>query len=164
MDAYIPNSPVRRSSDFQPIAEAFLAQPGLPFANLVSAERIERVFAKHDGLFGLRGVYSTARMVWAFLGQVLHDGKEAACQAAVARVVTYCQLAGIETPTNDTGDFCRARAKLPEAALHELSCDVANELEDNAESPWLWKGLHAKLIDGFTFTMPDTPQNQSEYP
>ncbi|MEK6575846.1 MAG: IS4 family transposase, partial [Chloroflexota bacterium] len=24
--------------------------------------------------------------------------------------------------------------------------------------------LHAKLIDGFTFTMPDTPQNQAEYP
>jgi hypothetical protein len=24
--------------------------------------------------------------------------------------------------------------------------------------------LHAKLIDGFTFTMPDTPQNQAEFP
>ncbi len=30
---------------------------------------------------------------------------------------------------------------------------------------WLWKGKHhAKLIDGFTFTMPDTPRNQARYP
>lgn len=94
----------------------------------------------------------------------MRDGKEAGCQAAVARVVGYCQLAGKKTPTDDTGDFCRARAKLPEAALHQLSGDVARDLEDAADEAWLWKGLHAKLIDGFTFTMPDTPANQSEYP
>ncbi|MCA9020646.1 MAG: IS4 family transposase, partial [Planctomycetaceae bacterium] len=29
---------------------------------------------------------------------------------------------------------------------------------------WLWKGRHAKLIDGFTFTMPDTGLNQAEFP
>ncbi len=29
---------------------------------------------------------------------------------------------------------------------------------------WLWNGLHAKLVDGFTFTMPDTPENQAAFP
>ena len=160
----VPNSPKRGSSSFQQIAAAFLARPDLPFADLVSAERIKRVFVKHGGLFGLHGVYSTSIMVWSFLGRVLRDGKEAGCQAAVARVVSYCLQAGIEAPTSDTGDFCRARAKLPEAALRELSCEVAGELEDVADESWLWKGMHAKLIDGFTFTMPDTPENQAEYP
>jgi hypothetical protein len=104
-------------------------------------------------------------MVWSFLSQVLRDGKEASCQAAVARVVSYCQQAEISVPTSDTGDYCRARAKLSEAALRELSCEVAGELEDQADESWLWKGkYHAKLIDGFTFTMPDTPKNQAEYP
>jgi hypothetical protein len=28
-------------------------------------------------------------MLWSFLSQVLRDGKEAACQAAVARVISY---------------------------------------------------------------------------
>jgi hypothetical protein len=41
---------------------------------------------------------------------------------------------------------------------------VANEMESSADVAWLWKGLHAKLIDGFTFTMPDTPRNQTLYP
>ena len=30
---------------------------------------------------------TTVVMVWSFLGQVLRDGKEASCQAAVARVI-----------------------------------------------------------------------------
>ena len=160
----IPNSPNRRRNSFQKITAAFLAQPGLPFAHLLSAEHIERVFTQHGGLFGHHGIYSTAMMVWSFLSQVLRDGKEASCQSAVARIVSYCNQIAIKTPTCDTGDFCRARAKLPEAALHELSCQVADELEAEADDAWLWKGRHAKLIDGFTFTMPDTPKNQAEYP
>ena len=164
MDALIPNSPPQDSNSFQKIADAFLSQPNLPFAEILSAGRIERIFAKHDCLFGLHGVYTAAIMVWSFLGQVLRDGKEASCQAAVARVVSYCEQAGIDSPTRDTGDYCRARAKLSAAALRELSCEVADELEQSADESWLWKGRHAKLIDGFTFTMPDTPKNQGEYP
>jgi putative transposase len=51
------------------------------------------------------------------------------------------------------------------AALRELSGEVAEELEQAADESWLWKGqYHAKLIDGFTFTMPDTPKSQAMYP
>jgi hypothetical protein len=160
----IPASASGGSSSFRKIATAFLASAALPFARILSADRVERVFAKHDGLFGQQGIYSTAMMVWSFLGQALRDGKEASCQAAVARVVSYCGHERIAPPTADTGDYCRARAKLSEAALHELSCDVAGETEAAAKADWLWKGKHAKLIDGFTFTMPDTAKNQAEYP
>jgi putative transposase len=165
MGAFLPASPAPGRGSFQKVVEAFLAGEGLPFANILSAERIERVFARHDCRFGLHGVYSTAIMVWSFLSQVLRDGKEASCQAAVARVVSYCQHQGRQTPTEDTGDYCRARAKLSAAALRDLSQEVAEELEQAADSSWLWKGrCHAKLIDGFTFTMPDTPANQAQFP
>lgn len=160
----IPDFPNRHSGSFQKVVDAFLSVEGLPFADVLSADRIERIFAKHRCLFGLHGIYSSAIMVWSFLSQVLRDGKEASCQAAVARVVSYCEQSGMASPTSDTGDYCRARAKLHEAALHELTCEVANDLETTADEPWLWKGKHAKLIDGFTFTMPDTAKNQAEYP
>lgn len=144
----IPNSPRRDSSSFLQVADAFLSAEGLPFAKILSASRMEGIFRKHDGLFGLHGVYTTAIVVWSFLSQVLRDGKEASCQAAVARVVGYCEGQGLAAPTGDTGDYCRARAKLPVAALRELSCDVANQLEQEAEESWLWKGKHhAKLIE-----------------
>ncbi len=151
-------------SSFQQVVAAFLSQRGLPFASVLSAERVERIFAKHGNLFGVGQIYSTSVMVWACLGQVLRDGKQASCQAAVACVVAYRGLLYLSTPTSDTGDYCRARAKLSEAALHELTVEVAAEVEEQADVKWLWKGLHAKLVDGFTFTMPDTAPNQAEYP
>jgi len=162
--AALPNSANSGSNSFQRIVAAFLGQPGLPFANVLSAERIERVFAKHGNLFGAGAIYSTAVMVWSFLGQVLRDGKEASCQSAVARIVTYCDQQELAAPTADTGDYCKARAKLSAAALRDLACEVAAEVEQQADAGWLWKGLHAKLVDGFTFTMPDTEKNQAEYP
>jgi len=163
MGAKIPDFPPQRGGDFRMVADAFLAGEGLPFADVLTAERIERVCAKHRCMFG--SVYSTALVLWAFLSQVLRDGKEASCQAAVARIVSHCEQTDTSAPTKDTGDYCRARAKLSEAALRELSGDLAVELEDGAEPEWLWRGkYHAKVVDGFTFTMPDTPQNQALYP
>ena len=125
--AGLENSSNFDSNSFQRIADAFLAQPSLPFAEVLSAERIARIFAKHGNLFGVGAIYSTAVMVWSFLGQVLRDGKEASCQSAVARVVTLCGQQGITTPTADTGDYCKARAKLPEPALTDLTREVAAE-------------------------------------
>jgi putative transposase len=155
---------VRERPSFSQVIAGFLSQPGLPFARLLSAERIERVFAKHGNLFGMSAVYSTVVTLWAFLGQALRDGKEAACQAAVAEIVTYQTLAGLPAPTADTGDYCRARAKLCEEALHDLTVEIAEGVQRQADLAWLWKGRHAKLVDGFTFTMPDTPANQKVYP
>ena len=92
--AGIADSHHSRSNSFQKVVAAFLAQPGLPFAEVLSAERIERVFAKHGNLFGLGAIYSTALVVWSFVGQVLRDGKEASCQSAVARVASLLSAAG----------------------------------------------------------------------
>ena len=154
----------RGNCGFQRIVDAFLAGDALPFATVLSAERIRRIFARHDNLFGLNAVYSTMTVVWAFLAQVLRDGKEASCQAAVAGVVAWRLQRSLTPPTADTGDYCRGRAKLSEPALRQLAVETAEELQQHAEADWLWKGRHAKLVDGFTFTMPDTPENQAEYP
>ena len=87
-----------------------------------------------------------------------------ACQSAVARIVAYLTKRGRRAPVADTGNYCRARAKLPEGALKELSNSVAAEAQVLAKPKWLWKGFNTKLIDGFTFKMPDTAENQHEYP
>ena len=155
-------SAVRAS--FQQVTDAFLQTPGLPFAELLSADEIAQVFAKHDGLFGQDDVYSTDRVLWAFLGQVLRDGKEAACQSAVAGIATYQQQTGGLVPTADTGDYCRARKKLAVAALQELAVKTATRVQENAPEAWKWKGRDAKLVDGFTATLQDTEANQAADP
>lgn len=160
----VPSSRDKGSARFRQIVDCFLSQPGLPFSSVLSAERIERIFKKHGNLFGIGQIYSTAMVLWAFLSQVLRDGKEASCQSAVARVTVFQQQQGGAVPTSDTGNYCKARNKLSEAALHDMSFEIAADVEDKAEVKWLWKGMHAKLVDGFTFTMPDTPENRAEYP
>jgi hypothetical protein len=95
----IPNPSRGLGTSFRKVVDVFLASEALPFASILSAERIQRIFAKHGCQFGLHGVYNTAIMVWSFLSQVLRDGKEASCQAAVARVVSYCEQTGLDAPT-----------------------------------------------------------------
>jgi hypothetical protein len=149
---------------FQDVVESFLSRAGLPFADVLDAAAIERAFACRDGLFAAADIYSTPVVLWAFLAQVLRDGKGAACAAAVADIATYTQQTGGRPPAGDTGDYCRARAKLDPDALRDLVGQAARRLEAEARPDWLWRGRHAKLVDGFTFTMPDTPANQQTFP
>ena len=153
-----------RKSRFDAVASPFLQQPGLPFAEVLSAEAIERAFAHNGALFAQDDVFSTPIVLWAFLAQALRGGKGGACASAVADIATYMQQTGWRVPSGDTGDYCRARAKLDLVALRELTIQAAQQMEEGADPAWLWHGLHAKLIDGFTFTLPDTPDNQREFP
>ncbi|MFH1842865.1 MAG: IS4 family transposase [bacterium] len=152
------------NAGFHDVVEPFLQQPGLPFAEVLSAEDIKQAFAERDALFATDAVFSTSIVLWAFLAQVLRDGKGAACAAAVADIATYTRQIERRPPSGDTGDYCRARAKLDPAALRTLVRQAAGELDHQARPDWLWHGRHAKLVDGFTFTMPDTPENQDAFP
>mgnify|MGYP005857685141 CR=1 FL=1 len=67
-------------------------------------------------------------------------------------------------PPPDTGAYCVAREKLHDNALHDLLTEMARKIEPLAPEAWLWRGRHAKLVDGFTATMPDTPENQAAFP
>ena len=67
---------------FRNVAQAFLEQEGLPFAQVLDAETIRQAFVDHDGLFAPNDIYSTEIVLWAFLAQVLRDGKGAACAEA----------------------------------------------------------------------------------
>ena len=97
---------------FHQVADPFLDKTGLPFADILSADYIEQAFAERGALFATDATYSTPLVLWAFLAQTLRDGKNAACASAVADIATYMQQAGQRPPSGDTGDYCRARAKL----------------------------------------------------
>lgn len=162
--ARIATQPMDFQDDFNVIVNPFLQETGLPFASVLDAESIRQVFREEEAFFGQDDIFSTEIVLWAFLAQTLRDGKGAACAAAVADIATYMLQTGQRPPCGDTGDYCRARAKLNLTALQRLVRESAQQIEKAAEKSWLWKGLHAKLVDGFTFTMPDTPENQAVFP
>ena len=65
----------------------------------------------------------------------------------------------------DTGGLLQGPASgSPETLLPRLVRDTADSLQDNAPEAWLFHDRRVVLADGSTVSMPDTPENQAEYP
>jgi hypothetical protein len=46
----------------------------------------------------------------------------------------------------------------------KLARETGRTVDEQAPSEWRWLGRRVLDVDGSTFTMPDTPENQAEYP
>ena len=144
----------------------FYSNSTLPFANVMPADRVREIFADRDVLFGYgeNDFWNTGLTLWSFIGQVLQDGKGSSCNAAVTNATRYMLEHGMEPPSGDSGEYCRARHKLNAKVLRQLVCEIAEKMSLSNPDQWLWQGKNVKLVDGFTFTMPDTLENQKEFP
>jgi len=153
-------------SRFRLTLSSFTQSEGLAFADVLPEESIQRAFDEEEAGFGQDddAVYTPPLTLWAFLSQVLFKEEQRSCVAAVARVVVLLVALGKEPPSDDTGAYCRARAKLSERVLHRLACEVADGCEQVVPRSWLWHSRHVKLVDGTTVSMPDTKENQAAYP
>jgi hypothetical protein len=107
-------------------------------------------------------IFTPLMTLWAFLGQLLHS--DHSCRAAVLRVGVLCAALARPVPATDTAAYCRARARLPTAALRRLATQLGQRLESRAPKSWLWQGHSVKLADGSTSSIPDTPANQQAFP
>lgn len=138
----------------------------LPFGNVLSADRIRELFAEQDVLFGYGDddLWNTGLTLWSFIGQVLQDGKQSSCNAAVTHATRYMLEQGLQPPSPDSGEYCRARHKLNADVLRQLVREITETMSLATPDHWLWQGRKVKLVDGFTFTMPDTPENREAFP
>lgn len=138
----------------------------LPLGHVLSAKRIRETFAKSNSLFGYgeNDFWNTGLTLWAFIGQILHDGKQRSCNAAITNTNRYLVELGCQAPSPDSGEYCRARHKLNDHVLRNLVWDIAEKISMFNPKHWLWLERNVKLVDGFTFTMPDTPDNQKAFP
>jgi len=151
---------------FRLVLASLLQAPGLPFADSLSEEAIEAAFQEEGVAFGQEDdeVYTPALTPWAFLSQMLFKDEQRSCVAAVSRIIVLLVSLGRKPCSDNTGAYCRARAKLSERVLCRLTYQVADGCEASVPHSWRWKGLSVSLVDGFTVSMPDTPENQEAYP
>ena len=107
-------------------------------------------------------IYNPVVTLWMFLGQTLspdHSCREAVCRLNAWRVEHSKPKADANTTA-----YCEARQRLPEKVVAEISRRSGRRCQTTAASHWQWKGRGVKLADGTTLTMPDTIDNQKEYP
>lgn len=138
------------------------SSPGLPFRDLLGVQRIMDVLERYGVEFRDR-VYSPMVTLWGFLSQVIARN-DSSCQDAVSRVLADRVAQGQAPCSTDTSSYCQARGRLPEAVIVELTRQTGQDLHRQAKPEWLWKGRPVVIVDGSTVTMPDTPENQAEYP
>jgi hypothetical protein len=134
---------------------------GLPFAERLPAELIHRTAGRLGVCFRER-IYTPAVTLLTFLSQVLDP--DHSCRQAVARLLAFRSARGLRPCSPDTGAYCKARGRLPEELLQELTRDSGRRVADQAPAAWLWKGRPVKVVDGTGLSMPDTPANQKAYP
>jgi len=157
----------------------------LPLTEVVDSDRFARAFEKHGVDFGDEEgvVYTPAITLWALVSQTFFAGAQRSCKAAVLRVASLWATLDRTVCGTNTGAYCRARQKIP----FELVRDITRQIAHDAEAAVSHTGVdedpdvnlssrvvkevrvHANgrrvlLLDGFTITAEDTPENQDEYP
>ena len=151
----------RHARQIETLRTQFALADGLPFAEVLSAERIE-VALREEKATWREELYTPLLTLWAFLSQVIcPDGS---CRAAVARVLAWLVARGEPPCTPRTDPYCKARSRLPEPLLRRLVRETGRSLPAAAPAAWRWKGRRVKVADGTTVSMPDTPENQAAYP
>ncbi len=146
---------------FQAAVSAARRHGDLYFAALLDRESILEAFGSASSVCD-GWLYTPAVTTWVFLSQCL--SADHSCRDAVARLAAWLSAQGRRPCSADTGAYCTARERLPEAGCRRLVCRTGKEAESEVPHEWLWKGRRVRVVDGSTITMPDTPENQAEYP
>jgi hypothetical protein len=108
--------------------------------------------------------------VWTFLRQVL--SADGSCRQAVAGLAAFRAAdaaeaaAGQDDSSNDpdTGPYCKARQRLPEAVVVRLARQTGQDLHRRIPGGQILRGRPVKVVDGTTCSMPDTAENQKLWP
>ncbi len=137
------------------------ASPALGLDTLLPEATVRRIL-KEEGATWKQIVYTPWLTFWAFFWQVLSPDRS--CRAAVKRIAAWMARRGQAIDDEDTGPYCKARARLPEAVPSRLMRAPGRALHEAAPVEWLWCGRRVKVVNGTTVSMPDTAANQREYP
>jgi putative transposase len=183
--------PVRSPHCFGIFKRSMIQADCLPLCEMLDSSVIAEAFKEDNIVFGIadEDVFTPAITLWAMVSQFLFKDTGRSCKAAAGRVVSlWAQIAG-RVVSQNAGNFCRAKAKIPTTTIRKITLRLASEAElraiafddpasaiddDLAEtrlSPQVLTAIRAVPItgriimaDGFTIDAPDTPKNQAKYP
>src|SRR5262249_49891239 len=114
----------RRQASF--LRHQFLQDGGLPFTDVLSEGLIARSLSTLRAGW-LDRIYSPLVTLWVFLGQVL--GADPSCRAAVARLIAHRVSRGLDPCSAQTGAYCQARKRLPEAFFADVARRTGRALD-----------------------------------
>jgi len=148
-------------STLDAVRARFARNEGLPFADILTEASILDVLNEHGVQFRDR-VFSPVATIWGFLSQVLSE--DHSCRDAVSRIIAHRAAHGITVCSPNTASYCNARSRICTNVFSTLARRTAQELQTSIDDQWKWNGRSVFIFDGSSVSMPDTPENQQEYP
>ena len=149
------------SKNVKILRERFSNSIGLPFRDILSEAIMQEALDK-EGITYRKRLYDPIVTLWIFICQVLSPDKS--CQNAVSRVLSFLSDGGEPLPSDNTGAYCKARKRLSLGFIMRLFRQTGQALHQKPTDSFLWCNRQVSLVDGSTFSMYDTPQNQQEFP
>lgn len=122
----------------------------------LSRDALEEAF---DGFTIRHRIYHTWPLFQTFLSQVA-SGE--GCREAIECAVNQGWLPLHTSPK--TSAYCNARSRFPEGPLKDIAFSSGVLLERGMGEAGMFLGRAVKVIDGSSVQLPDTEQNQREYP
>ena len=140
-------------------SQPVLHQLSLLFAPLLPAHWLSPA---QEGAGSRQRLWPRRLTFWTFLAQLLCPGSS--CRAAVRQAQVQAVLEGRKPPASGTSAYCQARACLPVELLEQILRNVGQQLQQRVAQCCQWCGLRVKVLDGSTYNLPDTPENQRAFP
>ncbi len=148
----------KMAEEMRILKEKSFSQLGEFFAKFIPNKYLRQ---SESGSLSRRRVFTKETTFWAFFLQVLDaDG---GCQEVVRKIHAYAAIKSKPLPSSSTGAYCQARKKLGLSSLQSIFQHLAQCLQ-NATTPKLLKGRRVIVVDGTGVSMPDTEENQQEWP
>jgi hypothetical protein len=153
-------------------AARLIEEGGAGLGELLPPQAVEQAI-RSEGVCFRDCLFTPLVTLWIFLAQVLSP--DGSCREAVAKLLAFLAARpeaapadpdGADPQTADpgTGPYCKARQRLPERLVSRLAKDSGRQLHDRSPSGRLLGGRKVKVVDGTTCSMPDTAENQKEWP
>src|SRR5437764_12632639 len=133
------------SSQVEAFLHSFAQTPGLPFADVIDAGLVEQTLTRF-GAVDRDSIYTPALTLSLFVGQAIDP--DPSLRRAVARLIEQRRSNGLPACSAETGAYCMARKRLPEAALASMAGTVGRNVFLDAPSCWTWRCRGIKIRDG----------------
>ena len=147
--------------NFDVVRDTFANDSGLPFGRILTRDHVLGVLEDEGHKYRQR-VFCPLVTLWAWLSQSLSQDKS--LNEAVSRIVAFRVTSGLPACSASSASYSDARIRFPLPVLSRLAKEIGRNVHNKASESWHWQGHEVFLADGTTLSMPDTPENQLEFP
>lgn len=154
----------RRSSQQKMVAEIGLLkqktfkQTGELFGKFIPENKLR---PEASGTMSRIRLFSKENTFWAFFSQVISP--DGGCKEVVRKLQSYASIRGMKVPSSSTASYCIARKNIKEKMLQSIFTHTSDELDCLPEDEAL-NGRRVVVVDGTGISMPDTSENQEQWP